>query len=206
MFTSGVVSANGLAVTMQVPQEKTCCARAVSAKLRSRGHAAAGPPRTANRADRPPDEDTAAPTLAPALPLRPAAGRLRARYLRAPARPGRRGRRPPPWGLQPSAGPQLHSAPPERPADQNQRGRDHFRRREQVGRVGGAASGGRAPASRASGSRRGAPGPCCRLTSRPEGDPVPGRCHRRRVSGRGCQSPQGCAFSTGEAEESGKTR
>lgn len=115
MFTSGVASANGLAVTMQVPQEKTCCARAVSAKPRSRGPVAAGPPSTASRADPTPDEDVAvpalAPALAPALPHRPAAARLRARYLRALARPGRRGRRPPPWGLQPSAGPQLHSAP-----------------------------------------------------------------------------------------------
>lgn len=74
MFTSGVVSATGLAVTTQVPQEKTCCARAVAAKLRSRGHGAAGPPRTASRADPTPGRGRSRPGARPALPTGPRPG------------------------------------------------------------------------------------------------------------------------------------
>lgn len=67
-----------------------------------------------------------------------------------------------PWGPPPSAmgAPDLpRSAAPARarPADRKQGGSVHFRRRGQVGRVGGATSGGRAPPSRAYGAPRGVP-------------------------------------------------
>lgn len=102
------------------------------------------------------------PGVCPSCPARPAARRPRARYLRAPARPARRGRRPRPWALQPSARPQRGSRRNPalaRPAGRKRHGRDHFRHRRQVGRVGDAASGGRAPPSRASGSPCRTPGP-----------------------------------------------
>lgn len=57
-------------------------------------------------------------------------------------------------GLVPSAAPAR-----ERPTDRKQGGHGHFRRRGQVDRVGVAASGGRAPPSRANEAQRRAPAP-----------------------------------------------
>uniref|UniRef100_A0A480HZC3 Ankyrin repeat and SOCS box protein 1 isoform X1 n=1 Tax=Sus scrofa TaxID=9823 RepID=A0A480HZC3_PIG len=99
--------------------------------------------------------------------------------------------RPPPSamgsGLRPVRGPPLPLTGPRAPRDRKQRGRDHFRRPRQVGRVGGTASGGRARAS-FRGFCSFLPGPgasACRLASprRDERAPAPGRA----LGGAGCR-------------------
>lgn len=121
---------------MQVPWERTSGAGAAPARPRSEG--------------------SQGPALTP----------LPARYLRARARPARRGRRPPPWALRPSARPRPASPAPASPAGRNQRDGDHFRRRGLVGRVRFTISDDRAPPARAAGAS------ASRLASRPEGEPA----------------------------------
>lgn len=173
----------------------------------SRGLAGGGRGSTApTRA--PPRPPAGPPDPAPPLPHRPR-GPAAARTLPAGPGPAR------PWGPPPSAMGAADfpgSAAPARgrPAERKQSGRGHFRRRGQLGRVGGAASGERAPPSRASGAQRGAPAPpppASRPDARPTQRapaPAPALSRAARRQGARRRARQRGGLYT-RVEESGKT-